>query len=69
MSYSAVSFDTAHNVPHVLKDAGYFINIIALALSSMVETRIAIMVISSNYIGFRTSRKLLSDIICTSVIS
>jgi signal transduction histidine kinase len=35
MSYSASSFDTAHNVAHVLKDAGYFINIIALALSSI----------------------------------
>ena len=35
MSYSAVPFDTAHNVAHVLKDAGYFINIIALALSSI----------------------------------
>jgi signal transduction histidine kinase len=35
MSYSAASFDTAHNVAHVLKDAGYFINIIALALSSI----------------------------------
>jgi signal transduction histidine kinase len=35
MSYSAASFDTAHNAAHVLKDAGYFINIIALALSSI----------------------------------
>jgi signal transduction histidine kinase len=35
MSYSAISFDTAHNVAHVLKDVGYFINIIALALSSI----------------------------------
>jgi signal transduction histidine kinase len=35
MSYSATSFDTAHNVAHVLKDAGYFINIIALAVSSI----------------------------------
>jgi signal transduction histidine kinase len=35
MSYSTQSFDTAHNVAHVLKDAGYFINIIALALSSI----------------------------------
>jgi signal transduction histidine kinase len=35
MSYSAISFDTAHNVAHVLKDAGYFINIIALAVSSI----------------------------------
>ena len=35
MSYSATSFDTAHNVAHVLKDAGYFVNIIGLALSSI----------------------------------
>ena len=38
MSYSATSFDTAHNVTHVLKVAGYFINIIALALSSIQYT-------------------------------
>jgi len=35
MSYSAISFDTAHNVAHVLKDAAYFVNIIALSLSSI----------------------------------
>jgi signal transduction histidine kinase len=35
MSYSATSFDTPHMVAHVLKDAGYFVNIIALALSSI----------------------------------
>ncbi|HEY7695402.1 MAG TPA: ATP-binding protein [Nitrososphaeraceae archaeon] len=35
MSYSAVSFDTPHNIAHILKDAGYFVNIIALALSSI----------------------------------
>ena len=35
MSYSAQSFDTAHNIAHILKDAGYFINIIGLALSSI----------------------------------
>jgi signal transduction histidine kinase len=35
MSYSAISFDTAHNVSHILKDAGYFVNIIGLALSSI----------------------------------
>jgi signal transduction histidine kinase len=35
MSYSAQHFDTAHNIAHVLKDAGYFINIIGLALSSI----------------------------------
>ena len=35
MSYSATSFDTAHNTAHVLKDAGYFVNIIGLGLSSI----------------------------------
>ena len=35
MSYSAQHFDTAHNIAHVLKDIGYFINIIGLALSSI----------------------------------
>jgi signal transduction histidine kinase len=35
MSYSTTSFDTAHNVAHVLKDVGYFVNIIGLALSSI----------------------------------
>lgn len=35
MSYSATSFDTAHNTAHILKDAGYFVNIIGLALSSI----------------------------------
>lgn len=35
ISYSSVSFDTAHNVAHILKDAAYFVNIIGLALSSI----------------------------------
>jgi signal transduction histidine kinase len=35
MSYSAASFDTAHNIAHVLKDAAYFVNILALAVSSI----------------------------------
>jgi signal transduction histidine kinase len=35
MSYSPHHFDTAHNIAHVLKDAGYFINIIGLALSGV----------------------------------
>lgn len=35
MSFSATSFDTAHNMAHVLKDVGYFVNIIALIISSM----------------------------------
>jgi signal transduction histidine kinase len=35
MTYSTTSFDTAHNVAHVLKDAAYFVNIVGLALSSI----------------------------------
>ena len=35
MTYSSQHFDTAHNMAHILKDAGYFINIIGLALSSI----------------------------------
>jgi signal transduction histidine kinase len=35
MSYSAHYFDTAHSVAHIIKDTGYFINIIGLALSSI----------------------------------
>ena len=39
MSYSANHFDTAHSVAHVLKDAGYFINVGGLALSSIQYNR------------------------------
>jgi signal transduction histidine kinase len=35
MSYSITSYDTAHNVAHILKNAAYFVNIIGLALSSI----------------------------------
>ena len=35
MSFSAASFDTSHNLAHIIKDAGYFVNIIALVLSSI----------------------------------
>lgn len=38
MSYSTHSFDTAHNVAHILKDVGYFVNIIALAVSGIRYT-------------------------------
>ncbi|MGZ5490596.1 MAG: sensor histidine kinase [Nitrososphaeraceae archaeon] len=50
MSYSAQHFDTAHNIAHVLKDAGYFINIIGLALSSIQYN-----------IGFRESNDRLRE--------
>ncbi|HYG00392.1 MAG TPA: ATP-binding protein [Candidatus Saccharimonadales bacterium] len=39
MSFSASSFDTSHNLAHVIKDAGYFVNIIALVLSSIQYTK------------------------------
>jgi signal transduction histidine kinase len=39
MSYSAHYFDTAHSIGHVLKDTGYFINIVGLALSSIQYNR------------------------------
>jgi signal transduction histidine kinase len=39
MSYSANYFDTAHSVAHVLKDIGYFINVVGLALSSIQYNR------------------------------
>jgi signal transduction histidine kinase len=35
MTYSANYFDTSHSVAHVLKDIGYFINVVGLALSSI----------------------------------
>ena len=35
MSYSITFFESGHNVAHILKDTGYFIIIIALALSSI----------------------------------
>ena len=41
MSFSSVNFNTAHNVAHILKDSGYFIIIILLALSSIQYTKIA----------------------------
>jgi signal transduction histidine kinase len=41
MSYSAVNFTTAHNVAHILKDSGYLIIILSLAVSSIQYNRIA----------------------------
>ena len=35
MSYSTQSFDTAHNLAHVLKDVEYFVNIVALTISGI----------------------------------
>jgi signal transduction histidine kinase len=41
MSFSATNFHTAHNIAHILKNSGYFIIIISLALSSIQYNKIA----------------------------
>jgi signal transduction histidine kinase len=41
MAYSAVNFHTAHNVAHILKDSGYFMIILSLAVSSIQYNKIA----------------------------
>ena len=63
MSYSANSFDTAHMVAHVLKDAGYFVNIIALALSSIqysISLRDSNKSLTESYIKLREKEQELS---------
>jgi signal transduction histidine kinase len=42
MSYSSTNFQTAHNVAHMLKNSGYFIIILSLAVSSIQYNKIAI---------------------------
>jgi signal transduction histidine kinase len=61
MSYSAQSFDTAHNFAHVLKDTGYFINIIGLALSIIqysVRLRESNELITIQYEKIKESEKI-----------
>jgi signal transduction histidine kinase len=41
MAYSATNFHTAHNVAHLLKNSGYFIIILSLAISSIQYNKIA----------------------------
>src|SRR5918992_4191686 len=41
MSYSATNFHTAHNVAHILKNSGYFIIILSLAISSIQYNKLA----------------------------
>ena len=41
MSFSATNFHTAHNIAHILKNSGYFIIIISLALASIQYNKIA----------------------------
>ena len=66
MSYSIQSFDTAHNVAHVLKDLGYFVNIIALAVSGIrytVNLRERNELIQNQYEKIKESEKLKDEFI------
>ncbi|MDQ4073698.1 MAG: ATP-binding protein [Thermoproteota archaeon] len=66
MSFSANPFDTAHNVSHVLKDVGYFVNIIALAVSSIrYSTRLKEIndLIKLQYEQLKESEKMKADFI------
>ena len=66
MSFSAMSYDTAHNMAHVLKDVGYFVNIIALIMASMqysIHLKKANSVIRDNYIKLQENEKLKDDFI------
>lgn len=40
MTYSASNFDTAHNVPHILKISAYFVIVISLAISIIQYNKI-----------------------------
>ena len=66
MSYSAQHFDTAHNMAHVLKDAGYFINIIGLALSSIqynIRLRESNELLTIQYKKVKESEKIKDEFI------
>jgi len=66
MSYSIQSFDTAHNVAHVLKDLGYFVNIIALAISGIrytINLHERNELIQSQYEQIKESEKLKDEFI------
>ena len=41
MSFSSTNFHTAHNVAHILKNSGYFIIILSLAISSIQYNKLA----------------------------
>jgi len=66
MSYSDNHFDTAFNIAHILKDSGYFINIIGLALSSIhynIKLRESNEMLSQQYEKVKESEKIKSEFI------
>jgi signal transduction histidine kinase len=66
MSYSAEPFNTAHNVSHVLKNASYFINIIALAMWGIQYNKMVKQneqVIRSSYERLKAADRIKDDFI------
>jgi signal transduction histidine kinase len=66
ISYSTQSFDTAHNLAHVLKDVGYFVNIIALALSGIryaINLKERNELIQNQYEKIKESEKIKDEFI------
>jgi signal transduction histidine kinase len=66
MSFSATNFHAAHNIAHVLKNSGYFIIILSLALSSIQYNKIAKereQVIRVQYEKLKKSDKMKDDFI------
>jgi signal transduction histidine kinase len=68
MSFSATNFHTAHNIAHILKDSGYFIIIISLAISSIQYNKLARdreNIIRLQYAKLREADKMKDDFINT----
>ena len=66
MSYSTQHFDTAFNIAHVLKDIGYFINVIGLALSSIqynIKLRESNELLTIQYEKVKESEKMKEEFI------
>ncbi|WP_415283651.1 ATP-binding protein [Candidatus Nitrososphaera sp. FF02] len=66
MSYSAEPFNTTHNVSHVLKNASYFINIIALAMWGIQYNKMVKQneqVIRSSYERLKAADRIKDDFI------
>jgi signal transduction histidine kinase len=66
MSYSTQSFDTAHNLAQVLKDVGYFVNIIALAISGIryaINLKERNELIQNQYEKIKESEKIKDEFI------
>ena len=66
MAYSMRSFDTAHNMAHVLKDVGYFVNIIALVISGIrysVNLKERNELIQDQYEKIKESEKIKDEFI------